>query len=208
MPTLKVHHSVETTTTTPHQADTIGFTPPSSNALKPTFASANAIHPVVWAASTISAADLQKWRTVAYEVRMYFETSSPTNAREEWVLHNAVTESAVVHNRCLAEFLLTGLPKYEKNSRATDVTVRGLFGDWERNPRYDRLKASIKTLDTEYGTNTPNNPRWQFNTLVAHLTENRGDRHDYEEAFKKMRKPIRDCIREIEMLAGVKFAQE
>ena len=70
------------------------------------------------------------------------------------------------------------------------------------------MKELIVTLDKEYGSNTEGNPRWEFNTLMAHVTENRSRGHDYGPAFDRMSSPIVDCVRELETLTGGKFSQE
>jgi hypothetical protein len=157
---------------------------------------------------SLRARDIKKWKTVAYEIKMYFETLEMMRTNiKEWALHNAIVESATIHHRCLVDFLLSGRSGRKKNHE-TDVAIGDLFDDWKSNAQYSRLKKLIVTLDKEYGSNIEGNPRWEFNTLMAHVTEYRSRGHDYGPAFDKMRGPIVDCVRELETLTGVKLSQK
>jgi len=73
--------------------------------------------------------DIQKWKTVGYEIKMYFETLEMMRENiKESALHNAIVESAAIHHRCLVEFLLSGKNEHKKKHE-TDVAIGDLFDD-------------------------------------------------------------------------------
>jgi hypothetical protein len=135
---------------------------------------------------------------------MYIKTidlfaSLPLDA--DSVLKNAVAESAALHTRAICMFLLTGIRKASKAEKA-DICLPDLFPDWEGNERYARLKSSIAELSDSYGARqAANEPRWQFDKLLAHTTKHRSSGHEYK-AVHDLKPAIVNIVLELERLSG------
>ncbi|MCR4411674.1 MAG: hypothetical protein NUV77_04515 [Thermoguttaceae bacterium] len=107
-----------------------------------------------------------------YEVMMFRKMCSLlANGNQEyadlsWYVKNAVTESAILHTRQLADILLS------RGSQPDDINLQTLLPGFQ--------PQGLNTLRQHYGDNrTANTPCWTINKRLAHATSQRGDSFDY-----------------------------
>ena len=100
-------------------------------------------------------------------------------------LKNAVTESAVLHTRILADILLC------RSKESDDIKVSDLIPGFK--------SANLGQLTQVYGDRKlPGSPCWTFNKKLAHPTLHRTDSHDYSGPLNAVRPLIETIIAEIQ----------
>jgi hypothetical protein len=142
------------------------------------------------------------WGALAYEIKMYFAMRAThgnpsTSLLLSGFIGNAIAESAILHARILCDLFSSESKRWED-----DIGFSDLFDDWETaGERYSNLKGHIAEMEIAYGDyKTENSACWQFNKMLAHLTKERGFRHIYEDALRKVEPFIRSIVSELECL--------
>ena len=125
----------------------------------------------------MSATDPDRWReAVSYEFSMLGATLRMV--AQEGALHNAISESRLLHARNLSDFC-------SEPWRSNDIKPWELYDDYDTAPEYRTLRSLIKDVETAYrsetcelvspdGTRVFKSPQWAFNKKLAHLTHDRG----------------------------------
>lgn len=138
------------------------------------------------------------WEIFEYEVEMFFGTRTvlckrKRNPAKSDIATNALTESALLHTRILADILLDR--KDDDN-----ITLSLLLPDWRAS---QNLGYAIAELKTAYGNrNIINSPYWSLNKMLAHPSSLRGKSYDYSALLKAIDPIITRAIREISGLSN------
>jgi hypothetical protein len=100
-------------------------------------------------------------------------------------IQNAITESALLHARQLADIFLS------RGTGSDDINLDDQLLKGYKPACFDELKK-------EYGdSNKKGDICWQLNKLLAHPTLNRGKCYDYTDLLEKLAPLLIDTIREV-----------
>jgi len=135
------------------------------------------------------------WKVFDYEVMMFRSMRALlVIGNEEYDsfpchLKNAVTESALLHTRQLADILLS------RGNQPDDITLQTLLPEFQ--------SRGLDDLRRHYGDNrTPNAPCWIMNKLMAHATTQRGDSFDYSSVLIGVVPLIEGVLEEVQIHRG------
>lgn len=128
------------------------------------------------------------WVVFKYEVDMFNATRgfSTTTLAESvpGFVHNAVTESLLLHTRILADILLSRGPEPD------DITLERLLPDFS--------SPDIAVLKTRYGSSKePDTPCWTLNKRLAHASDVRSESHDYSALVHTLTPPILNLVEQV-----------
>ena len=117
-------------------------------------------------------------KALRYEILMFSETwrlLARWGENDTSVLHAAVLESALLHTRILAEFLLS------HGRSAGDIRLEDALPQFkvEQEHRIGQLKEI-------WGTQKEGSPCWELNKKLVHFTDQRVARHDYSRFVKRV----------------------
>ncbi len=143
--------------------------------------------------SAVPATDPQ-WVVFDYEVMMFrsmralLENGNHEYALLSHPLKNAVTESALLHTRQLADILLS------RGSQPDDITLQTLL------PGFSPLR--LASLREYYGDNqTPDSPCWTINKRLAHATSHRKDSFDYSSLLNGLVPLVENVLADVRITA-------
>jgi hypothetical protein len=124
------------------------------------------------------------WGVISYEVWMIGETQKMV--APQGPLHNVCTESRVLHARNLCKFC-------SPRKWPTDLKPEDLFDDYDEAPAYSVLRGLVGAVKAAYETDActvplpPDgkttalkSPKWAFDKMLAHPTQDRGTSFDYK----------------------------
>lgn len=131
------------------------------------------------------------WVVFDYEVMMFRSMCALlANGNQEYAqlsgcVKNAVTESALLHTRQLADILLS------RGSQPDDINLQALLPAFQ--------PTGLNTLRQQYGDNqTTSTPCWTINKHLAHATSQRGDSFDYSLLLNGLAPLLEDILAEIQ----------
>jgi hypothetical protein len=139
------------------------------------------------------------WKVIGYEIEMLKRmTNIPAShpARADRQLDNSVSENVVLHTRNLCDFCTS--------RRDNDIKPIDLFDDFT-DPKYDLLKGTVDRLREEYGTDTPETPRWVFNKMLAHPTKERDTGYNYTPYVNRILPLLQEVVDELERVRQRRF---
>ena len=118
-------------------------------------------------------------KALGYEIRMFLETwrlLARLDENDTTVLHDAVFESALLHTRILADFLLS------RGRAAGDIRLEDALPQFkiEQEHRISKLKETWGTQKKK------GSPCWELNKKLVHFTDQRVARHDYSRFIKRV----------------------
>ncbi len=136
------------------------------------------------------------WRVASYEIHMH-ESLLEERPSDEFV-SKVLDESRVLHARQLCEIFLSTGSNYPDN-----VTLADLVPESEQSAL---LKELERKLRNEYGTiDKENSPRWVFNKMLLHPTDERLDGFNYKPALDTVRPLLKLIVAEIESIRRQQF---
>jgi hypothetical protein len=144
--------------------------------------------------ATLIQGALNPWVTFGYEVTMLrrlLEWLGPKNhelKRMPEEIQNAVTESAILHARQLADVLLS------KGTEAADIRLDRLLPGFQPT-RLGALRAA-------YGNRNSGGICQTFNQFAMHPTTRRGKSYNYSAELQRLQPIILDIVGEIEHTHG------
>ena len=109
---------------------------------------------------------------------MFFETwhlLARLDENDTSVLHDAVLESALLHTRILAEFLLS------RGRKPGDIRLEDALPQFKIEQEH-----RIRELKKIWGPNRKGTPCWELNKKLVHFTDQRVARHDYSRFVKRV----------------------
>ena len=131
------------------------------------------------------------WVTVGYEVEMFRRLlphlKSSDESRPEWEIRNAITESALLHARQLADILLS------RTKATTDIKLEGLMPNFQ--------PTRLHELEQVYG-DTRGGICHTLNKYAMHPTTLRTHLRDYMPELERLAPIIEDIVSEIERHRG------
>jgi hypothetical protein len=140
--------------------------------------------------SAALAADPQ-WVVFNYEVMMFRSMCALLAiGNQEYCLlsgpvKNAVTESALLHTRQLADILLS------RGNQKDDINLQTLLPGFQ--------PQGSNALRKLYGDNgTANTPCWTINKRLAHATTQRGDSFDYSSMLNALVQSLEGVLAEVQ----------
>ena len=102
-------------------------------------------------------------KALRYEIRMFFETwhlLARLDENDTSVLHDAVLESALLHTRILAEFLLS------RGRKPGDIRLEDALPQFKIEQEH-----RIRELKKIWGPNRKGTPCWELNKKLVHFTD-------------------------------------
>ncbi|MGA2411549.1 MAG: hypothetical protein ABSG46_14325 [Candidatus Binataceae bacterium] len=130
----------------------------------------------------------------------------------EGSIRNAISESRVLHARNLCDFCSAPW-------RPTDIKPKDLFDNYDTAVEYSALRSLVGDVATAYrtdacaviaadGTSGFKSPKWAFDKMLAHPTQDRGTSFNYQPFLDLVVPKLRlvaDEIRHLEKAQGRDF---